>query len=188
SLGVVSAILGFALQTPISSFIGWVYILMKKTYRIGDRIQVGTSTGDVIDIDYLDTTLWEFGGPYVSADHPSGRLIKFPNSNVLSTAVYNYSWPLFPYIWNEISVQVAYTSDLKFVANLMQGVVEAELGETMERRIRTYQELLSRTPVDELQVQPKPVVLFSVGDNTWIEPRVRYLVSPRTAGAVKSSL
>ncbi|HET9913733.1 MAG TPA: hypothetical protein VFQ13_17705, partial [Anaerolineales bacterium] len=47
----------------------------------------------------LDTTLWEFGGPYLSTQHPSGRIIKFPNSLVLNETVYNYSWPLFPYIW-----------------------------------------------------------------------------------------
>jgi hypothetical protein len=62
-------------------------------YRVGDRIKIGEATGDVIDVGYLDTMLWEFGGEYLSTDHPSGRVIKFPNSNVLSTAVYNYSWP-----------------------------------------------------------------------------------------------
>ncbi|HEX5890182.1 MAG TPA: mechanosensitive ion channel family protein, partial [Pyrinomonadaceae bacterium] len=101
SLGLLSLILGFALQTPITSFIGWIYILVREPYRVGDRIQIGTARGDVIDVGYLDTTLWEFGGEYLSTEHPTGRVIKFPNSNVLNTPVYNYTWPLFPYIWNE---------------------------------------------------------------------------------------
>ncbi len=84
SFGLISLILGFALQTPIKSFIGWVYILVREPYRVGDRIKIGNATGDVIDVSYLDTTLWEFGGEYLSTDHPSGRVIKFPNSNVLS--------------------------------------------------------------------------------------------------------
>ena len=46
-------------------------------------IEHGEITGDVIDVGYLDTTLWEFGGQYLSSDHPSGRLIKFPNEKVL---------------------------------------------------------------------------------------------------------
>ena len=71
-------------------------------------------------MSYLDTTLWEFGGEFLSTDHPSGRMIKFPNSLVLNSVVYNYSWPLFPYIWNEITVQIAYESDLDFVATTMQ--------------------------------------------------------------------
>src|SRR5690348_1973136 len=53
SLGLVSLILGFALQTPITSFIGWVYILVRVPYRVGDRIKIGTATGDVIDVSYL---------------------------------------------------------------------------------------------------------------------------------------
>jgi hypothetical protein len=97
SFGLISLILGFALQRPITSFIGWVYILVREPYRIGDRIKIGDATGDVIDLGYFDTTLWEFGGEYLSTDHPSGRVIKFPNSSVWDTPVYNYSWPLFPY-------------------------------------------------------------------------------------------
>jgi small-conductance mechanosensitive channel len=188
SLGLISAIVGFALQTPISSFIGWIYILVKQPYRVGDRIQIGDATGDVIAVGYLDTTLWEFGGPYVSTDHPSGRVIKFPNANVLSTAVYNYSWPLFPYIWNEIDVQIAYGSDFEFVASTMRRVVEEMIGEGMVERIRTFRGLLAKTPVDELEVKDHPVVLFRVSENTWVEAIVRYLVQPKRAGGVKSTL
>ena len=188
SLGLVSLILGFALQTPITSFIGWVYILVRVPYRVGDRIKIGSSTGDVIDVSYLDTTLWEFGGEYLSSDHPSGRVIKFPNSNVLSTAVYNYTWPLFPYIWNEIKFNVAYDSDLEFIAQTMRDVTEAELGDVMMQRISTFRELLAQTPVDQLEVQEHPVVLFRPSANTWLEAAVRYLVTPREAGRTKTKL
>ena len=188
SLGLASLILGFALQTPITSFIGWIYILVRKPFRVGDRIMIGTAKGDVIDVSYLDTTLWEFGGQYLSTDHPSGRIIKFPNSNVLTTPVYNYSWPLFPYIWNEIKFQIAYDSDLEFVAKTMSEVAEMELGEKMMERVKVYRELLAETPVDELQVQERPVVLFRVSDNTWLEAIVRYLVDPKKAGRTKTDL
>src|SRR5881394_2799578 len=142
SVGVVSVIVGLSIQTPMSSFIGWIYILVRRPYRVGDRIKIGDATGDVIDVSYIDTTLWEFGGSFLSTDHPSGRIIKFPNAKVLSSTVYNYSWPLFPYIWNEIKLQVAYQSDLKFVGETMRSVVEAELGEAMMERVRVYRELL----------------------------------------------
>jgi len=101
-------ILGLAVQTPMTSFLGWIYILVRAPYRVGDRIKIGDATGDVIDVSYLDTTLWEFGGDFLSTDHPSGRVIKFPNSKVLSSTVYNYTWPLFPYVWNEVKFSIAY--------------------------------------------------------------------------------
>jgi small-conductance mechanosensitive channel len=188
SFGLISLVLGFALQTPITSFIGWVYILVREPYRVGDRIRIGTATGDVIDVGYLDTTLWEFGGDYLSTEHPSGRVIKFPNSSVLSTPVYNYTWPLFPYIWNEIKFHVAYNADLEFIAATMQEVAEQEVGEEMMKQVRVFRELLAQTPVNQLEVQERPVVMFRVAENSWLEAIVRYLVHPKEAGRVKSRL
>jgi small-conductance mechanosensitive channel len=189
SLGLISLVLGFALQTPITSFIAWIYILVRVPYRVGDRIGIGDATGDVIGVGYFDTTLWEVGGPTLStANHPSGRIVKFPNSNVLSSSVFNYSWPVFPYIWNDISFQIAYQSDLEFVANVMREEADKEVGDAMRERISVYRELLKQTPVNELEVQERPVVVFRVAENTWITAIVRYLVEPRNAGPVKSRL
>src|ERR1051326_6554974 len=47
SLGLVSLILGFALQNPIFSFISWIYFLVRQPYRVGDRIQIAEFKGDV---------------------------------------------------------------------------------------------------------------------------------------------
>lgn len=188
SVGVVSVIVGLSVQTPMTSFIGWIYILVRRPYRVGDRIQIDDATGDVIDVGYIDTTLWEFGGKYISGDHPSGRIIKFPNSKVLNTMVYNYSWPLFPYIWNEIQFNIGYESDLEFIAKTMQRIVEEELGPEMLERVGKYRELLARTPVDELEVREHPRVIFRVSENTWLEAIVRYLVAPREVGPVKTRL
>jgi small-conductance mechanosensitive channel len=188
SFGVLSLVVGLAVQTPFTSLLGWVYILVRAPYRVGDRIRIGDAKGDVIDVGYLDTTLWEFGGQFLSTDHPSGRVIRFPNSHVLSNAVYNYSWPLFPYIWNEITFHVAYNSDLEFVSGVMREVAEEEIGQAMRERIRTYRELLAQTPVDELTVREHPSVVFRVNQNTWIDATVRYLVEPRVAGRVKTRL
>jgi small-conductance mechanosensitive channel len=188
AFGVGSIIIGLAVQTPMKSFIAWIYILVRQPYRVGDRIQIGDATGDVIDVGYLDTTLWEFGGKYITGDHPSGRLIKFPNEKVLDELVYNYSWPLFPYIWNEIKFQVAYNADLEFIASTMQKIAEEELGKEMIDRVQTFRDLLARTPVDELEVREHPRVIFRVSENTWLEAIVRYLVAPREAGRVKTRL
>jgi small-conductance mechanosensitive channel len=188
ALGVGSIIIGLAVQTPMKSFIAWIYILVRRPYQVGDRIKIGDATGDVIDVGYLDTTLWEFGGQYLSTDHPSGRVIRFPNEKVLDTMVWNYSWPLFPYIWNEIKFQIAYQSDLKFVSDTMQRIVEEEIGEEMMKRVEVYRQILARTPVDELEVRAHPRVIFRVDEVTWIDAIVRYLVPPRGAGAVKTRL
>jgi small-conductance mechanosensitive channel len=188
SVGLASLVLGLAVQTPMTSFLGWIYILVRAPYRVGDRIRIGEATGDVIDVSYLDTTLWEFGGDFLSTDHPSGRIIKFPNSKILDSTIYNYTWPVFPYIWNEIKFSIAYTSDLEFVAETMQRVAAEEVGESMMKQIGVYRELLAQTPVNQLEVRQRPAVLFRPNTNTWLDAIVRYLVHPKEAGRVKTRL
>jgi small-conductance mechanosensitive channel len=132
--------------------------------------------------------LWEIGGRHLSTDHPSGRLIKFPNTNVFSTPVFNYSWPLFPYVWYEIKFHIAYDSDLEFVSSTMQRITEEDLGESMMEKVKVFRSLLARTPVDHLKVHERPNVIFRVSENTWLEAIVRYLVPPKEAGETKTRL
>jgi len=188
SLGLISLLLGFALQTPIASLIGWFYIIARTPYRIGDRIQVGSFKGDVVEIHYLDTTLWEFAGNYMTNDMPSGRLISFPNSLLFTTEVYNYSWKRFPYIWNEIPFHVAYESDLSFIEQTIRRVTKEELGTEMESEVHKLRAMIDDTPVSEEQIREYPFVQFRTNVNTWIEVLVIYLVEPRNSGAVRSRI
>jgi small-conductance mechanosensitive channel len=50
AFGVGSIIVGLAVQTPMKSFIAWIYILVRRPFQVGDRIKIG-------DAGYLDTTL-----------------------------------------------------------------------------------------------------------------------------------
>lgn len=188
SFGIVSLVLGFALQNLITSFFGWLYILIRKPYEVGDRIKIGNVFGDVINVSYLDTTLWEFNGDYLSADHPSGRIIRFGNSKVFSEYVYNYSWPLFPFIWNELSFFISYDSDFDFTSQNIKRIVEREIGEAMVRRVKRFKKILADTPVDEFDVHEYPSVILKAHNNTWIEVVVRYLVDPKNSGRVRKEL
>lgn len=188
SLGLISLILGFALQTPISSFIGWIYILIRNPYRIGDRIQLDTFKGDVVEIGYLDTTLWEFAGDYLTNDLPSGRLIRFPNSLILQSTVINYSWRNFQYIWNEIPFHVAYESDLEFLEKTMKEVTKKTLGENMEKHIEELRELVKESPIDDMEIKSYPYVTFRINPNTWVEATVTYLVPPKEAASIRTRI
>ena len=54
--------------------------------------------------------------------------------------------------------------------------------------VSVYRELLKQTPVDELQIQERPVVHFRPSENTWLEAMVRYLVHPKESGRVKTRI
>ncbi|MBA3890229.1 MAG: mechanosensitive ion channel, partial [Gemmatimonadaceae bacterium] len=125
SLGLVGLALSWALQTPIESFTGWLMNNFQGYYRVGDRVAVGDALGDVYRIDFLTTTVWEIGSMarpgFVNAEQPTGRLITFPNSEVLSGSLVNLTRD-FPYVWDEVSVQVANTSDIAYAVSVLEGV------------------------------------------------------------------
>ncbi len=188
SFGLVSLILGLALQNPLTSLFGWMYLLIRKPYEVGDRIKIGNVYGDVMNVGYFDTTLWEFRGDYLSGDHPSGRIIRFANSRIFNEYVVNYSWPLFPFIWNEVKFYVSYSSDFDFISLTVTNIAEKEIGEAMMRRVKRLKRILANSLVRKLDIKEKPSVIFTAHTNTWIEVTVRFLVEPKSSGPVKSLL
>ncbi|GGL30500.1 hypothetical protein GCM10009037_12740 [Halarchaeum grantii] len=186
SLGVVGFAITFALQQPLLSLFGWVYIMVKEPYQVGDRVAIEGSKGDIIDVDFLVTTLWEVNGELVSSNQPSGRHVTVPNSVVLSTQITNFSHDDFPYVWNEVEVQVAYETDLEFASAQMRAAAEGFLGDEMERAVSRYRDLLAETPV-ELEVNERPSVNVQP-ENTFVTLRLRYLVSPKRGQRTKNEL
>lgn len=169
SFGLISLVLGFALQAPITSFIAWIYLVFRRTYLVGDRIQIKGLRGDVVSISYLDTTILECNGDYLGNDRSSGRVVKFPNSLVLREEVINYSGPDIPFIWNEIPVQIAYTSDLQFVEECL-----------LSAAIRDFEESYPQL-ANLKNKQWKPAVYFRINTFAWMEAVVSYPVKPKDA-------
>jgi len=188
SLGVISLILSFSLQTPLTSLIGWVYILMRSPYRVGDRIKINSLKGDVVEVNYLDTTLWELGGDYLSNDVPSGKLIRFPNSMVLQNAVFNYSWEKFPYLWNEVSIFVPYNSDLEHVEKVMKTITAKELGPELNKSIKHFKEVVKETSVDEESIHEEPFVSFNIHEELYIQATVVYPVELNRSIGIRNRL
>lgn len=167
SFGLISLVVGFALQAPISSFIAWVYLIFRRSYLVGDRIQIKGFRGDVIEISYLDTSILECSGDYLGNDIKSGRVIRFPNSLILREEIINYSGPQIPFIWNETPIQVGYTSDLKFVEDCLLAAAARDFRER-------YQQLATSG-----REQWKPAVYFRVNSFAWMEAVISYPVEPK---------
>lgn len=109
TLGVVGAGVAVALQDVVASIAGAFSIGFSKLYTVGDRVQIGDTRGDVIDIGLLRTTLMETGN-WVSKDLYNGRIVRIPNSVILKVPIFNYSQG-FRFIWDEIKVQFTTASD-----------------------------------------------------------------------------
>lgn len=167
SFGLISLVLGFALQAPIASFIAWIYLVFRRSYLVGDRIQIKGFRGDVLEISYLDTSILECSGDYLGNDRKSGRTIRFPNSLILKEEIINYSGPQIPFIWNETPIQVAYTSDLQFVEDCL-----------LEASIRDFKEQYPKFEAQK-RTQWKPAVYFRVNTFAWMEAVISYPVEPK---------
>jgi len=186
SLGVVGFAVTFALQGALASLIGWLYIVTKRPYAVGDRIAIEDTRGDVTSIDLFVTEVWEIDGELVSSNQPSGRIVTVPNSVVLSSHVVNFHGEGVPYVWNELSVQVAYETDLDFAVDVMTEAAADYLGDEMAAGVAEYRDRLAETPV-ELDVTERPTVNV-VQEESWVELRLRYLVHPRRGTRARNAL
>ncbi|MCL1821891.1 MAG: mechanosensitive ion channel family protein, partial [Prolixibacteraceae bacterium] len=76
-LGLVSAGVAIALKDLLANIAGWLFIMLRKPFGIGDRIQIGENRGDVIDLRLYQFSILEIGN-WVDADQSTGRVIHIP--------------------------------------------------------------------------------------------------------------
>lgn len=182
-LGLLSAGIAIALRDPIVNLAGWFFIIWRRPFEVGDRVQIGTDAGDVIDIRVFQFTLMEIGN-WVDADQSTGRVIHIPNGKVFSEALANYSKG-FRYIWNEIPVLITFESDWPKAKEILLEIGTrhaASMSEVAERRLREaarkfmifYKKL---TPTVYLTVEDCGVLLT-----------VRYLCEPRNRRGTEQAI
>ena len=116
-IGVASAGIAIALSDVLRNFVGLGYILIRRPFKIGDRIEVDGQAGDVVDVRAQRFSILEIKG-WVDADQSTGRLIQIPNGLLFSKPLANYTEG-FPYIWHEIPMLVTFESDWKRAEALM---------------------------------------------------------------------
>lgn len=130
-LGLLSAGLAVALKDPISNLFAWVYILFKKPFVMGDRIQIGNSEGDIIDIGFFEFTMMEIKN-WVAADQSTGRIVHIPNGLLFTRPVVNYNQAM-NYIWNEIPIMITFESNWKKAKKILLEIEEIKLKEVPEQ-------------------------------------------------------
>ena len=173
-LGLLSAGVAIALKDPLANFAGWIFILWRRPFELGDRVEIGPNKGDVIDIRIFQFTLMEIGN-WVDADQSTGRIIHIPNGSLFTTSLANYNKG-FEMIWNEIGVLLTFESNWSKAKNILQEI----LNEVNQGKEKTAMEKI-RNSAKKFMIYYRnltPIVYTKVLDSG-VNLTLRYLCEPR---------
>jgi small-conductance mechanosensitive channel len=111
--GLLSVGIGFGLQNITSNFVAGLILLFERPIKVGDRVTVGDTEGDVMEINIRSTTIRSL----------QNIAIIVPNSEFVSSTVINWSHGDTK-VRLEVEVGVSYSSDLDIVLRTLQEVAE----------------------------------------------------------------
>jgi len=172
--GLLSAGLAIALKEPVSNLAGWAFIIWRRPFEVGDRVQIGPHAGDVIDLGLFQFTLNEIGA-WVQADQSSGRIVHVPNGKVFTDPVANYNKG-FRYIWNEVPVVVTFESDWRKAKQIL-GKIAVKHAEHLTAQAE--QELLAASQQYLINYRKLTPIVYTNVVDYGVQLTIRYLIEPR---------
>lgn len=183
SAGLVAAGVSFSLQQPITSLVGWFIIVFNHPFSVGDRININSVEGDVIDYNVFQIRLMEIG-QWTNSNMYTGRILSAPTSWVLTNSVYNYTQD-FSFVWDRIWVGLLYGENYQKIADDLMEITEKYVRETVEEAKQSYRSLSKKyfSHVSSFE----PTVYLSFNSN-WIELNIRYVTDARTRTKTRSDI
>ncbi|RKU27385.1 hypothetical protein C6497_11600 [Candidatus Poribacteria bacterium] len=109
SAGFLGMVLGWSLQAPVTGIAAWLMLILKRPFKIGDRVIIAGITGDVMDITLTHVILNQVGGT-VSSEERSGRGILIPNAILFGQTITNFTLEE-EYILVEVPVRITFESN-----------------------------------------------------------------------------
>jgi small-conductance mechanosensitive channel len=171
--GLITAGLAVAMQSVLVSLVGYFFLIGKYGIRVGDRVQIGSVTGEVIEMGLVRLHLMEVSGePPMS---PTGRVVAFANS-----IIFQASGGLFKQIpgvnlaWHEITVSLPTGADYASLKDKLVEATKSVIEDYREDIVRQTQEI-QKAASSQMAGDPQPQVQlrFSVAG---VDATVRYPV------------
>ena len=178
--GLITAGIVVALQNVILSIVGYFLLIGKFGIRVGDRVQIGGVTGEVIDIGLVRLHLMELSS---SEYIPTGRVVAFANTVVFQPAAGLFKQiPGTNFLWHEITLRLSPEADYASVKERLLRVVEtvlADYREELERQNQAMENSLLSAPTNGFR--PKAQVRFA---SSALEVVIRFPVDLRQADEI----
>lgn len=174
-IGIVSAGIAISLSDLLKNIVGWAFILIRRPFKIGDRIEVGGQKGDVVDVRLFRFTMMEVGGHMVAADQSTGRLLHVPNGVVFTQPIANYTEG-FEYVWHELEVLVTFESDWRLARTIVEDAVKGHGIRSLETSAAELRKTARKYNIRVGSLSP--IVYMTVKDSG-VQLTGRFLVDPR---------
>jgi small-conductance mechanosensitive channel len=180
--GLLTAGIAVAMQSVLVSIVGYFFLVGKYGLRVGDRVQIGAVTGEVIDLGLVRLHLMELGPQQV----PTGRVVALANS-----VVFQASGGVFKQIpgvslaWREVGLTIPADADYKAVKERLLAAAERVLGDYREELERQRRELQKASWSAAEKAQAQVQLRFSAGS---IDALVRYPVPLQRAAEVEERM
>ena len=171
--GLITAGLAVAMQSVLVSVVGYFFLIGKYGIRVGDRVQIGNVTGEVIELGLVRLHLMELGGQGMQT--PTGRVVAFANS-----VIFQASGGLFKQIagvdlaWHDYTLSLPVGADYASLKDKLLEAVNHVLKDYREDIMRQTREIqrTSSTAISD-DAQPQVQLRFSAEG---VEAIVRYPV------------
>ncbi|MBM3231295.1 mechanosensitive ion channel, partial [Candidatus Peregrinibacteria bacterium] len=135
SLAIIGAGLAIALQDVVKDVVGWFMIIHNRLFIRGNRITVGTITGEVTDYGLLRTTMLEIGSPQIDNPHMvlerTGKIFSIPNATFLTQPVMNHT-TTSDFVRAEMRVTITYGSDWRKARDITLDILNEETIQYLE--------------------------------------------------------
>lgn len=181
--GLLTAGVAVAMQSVLVSIVGYFFLIGKYGIRVGDRVQIGNVTGEVIDLGLVRMHLMELNTQ--GALGATGRVVAFANS-----IVFQASGGLFKQIsgvnftWHETTLTLPPDVDHVVLKDRLlaavNGVVDKYHDEIV-RQARQIQKTTSSTAAAVATAVPQVQLRFS---STGVDALVRYPVELQHAAEI----
>jgi small-conductance mechanosensitive channel len=179
--GLITAGLAVAMQSVLVSVVGYFFLIGKYGIRVGDRVQVGSVTGEVIDLGLVRLHLMELSGDGPMS--PTGRVVAFANS-----IIFQASGGLFKQIpgvnlaWHEITLGLPAGADYAALKNRLVEAAKSVIKDYHEEIVRQTQAIQKTASSHEIgEVQPQVQLRFSAAG---VDAVVRYPVQVQYAAEI----
>jgi small-conductance mechanosensitive channel len=179
--GLITAGLAVAMQSVLVSIVGYFFLIGKYGIRVGDRVQIGDVTGEVIELGLVRLHLMELGSKGQSG--PTGRVVAFANSIVFQVASGLFKQiPGVNFAWHELTLSLPAGGDYARIKQNLLEAVTAALTDSHEEILRQTREIQRTTATGSGgDAQPKVTLAFSA---TGVEAHVRYPVHLKNAAEI----